>query len=313
MKEKYKNQHIVPQAYLNRFATKKNDKYIIGTRLTPTDKNNKIKLFTNSVESVAYLENYYDTLQQKDKKYWEHYLDENFDTLCGKPLSNIISIITLSSENSCVLSPESKSILSRIILSQVFRVPAYLNEQIKKSYGLVTSYKKEILSNLPNLDEKKKNLIKQISFDSDMRKNIILEGIFDKERFLKFCNILERKAWVVLYNDIRFKMPFVTSDNPVLFLDINGNKTQINKFGLLSQQMVALYPISPSILIGIYPPDIFWGALQEYDGKRFNIDDQRFIIDINTKIISQSLRHSFLPEPLFSEIKEYERTDKTLS
>ena len=306
MGEEYKNQHIVPQAYLNRFATKKGDNYIIGTRLNSNGKR-KINFFTNSVKNVAYLENYYDTLQQKDKKHWEHYLDKNFDTLCGKPLNNIISTITLSSENACVLSSENKSILSRIIMSQAFRVPSYLDEQIETSKDLLASYKEEILNSFPNLDEKKKNLIKQITFDFDTRKNIILEGVFSEERFLRFCNVLEQKVWVAFYNNIRPTMPFVTSDNPVVFSDFKGNNSKINKIGLVNDKTVILYPISPSILIGIYSPNIYFGRLQQFDGRRLNIDDMKFIIKVNTEIVSQSYIHSFLPEPLFTEIQQYEK------
>ena len=67
MKEKFKRQHIVPQAYLNRFAVLSGDRYIIGTRLS-SEKG--VKIFTRSVADVAYIENYYDTCIKKDKKYY---------------------------------------------------------------------------------------------------------------------------------------------------------------------------------------------------------------------------------------------------
>jgi len=38
MGEAYKDQHIVPQAYLNRFAVKRKKQYKIGTRYYPDAK-----------------------------------------------------------------------------------------------------------------------------------------------------------------------------------------------------------------------------------------------------------------------------------
>ena len=303
MGEQYKNQHIVSQAYLNRFAVKKGDKYIIGTRLN-SDNKHGIKLFSSSVRDVGYIKNYYDTKQRENQKFWEHKLDENFDTLCGTPLENIIANITLSSPNAQAISTASKTILSRIIMSQAIRVPAYLDDQIEKSDSLLRSYKTDIIKQNSNLPQDKIELIKQISFDADTRKNMILEGMFGKERFLRFCKVLEEKVWIAFYNDIRHQMPFVTSDNPVLFSDIKGAPTQITKLGLISDRMVILFPITPSILIGLYSPNIYFGRFKDYDGKRLNINDEKFIMKVNTEIISQSFIHSFLPEPLFTMVNE---------
>lgn len=193
MGEQYKNQHIVSQAYLNRFAVKKGEKYIIGTRLN-SDNKNGVKLFSSSVKDVGYIKNYYDTKQKEDKKFWEHYLDENFDTLCGTPLGNIIANITLSSPNTQVISSASKTVLSRIIMSQAIRVPAYLDDQIEKSDALLRTYKADIIKQNADLPHDKIELIKQISFDADTKKNMILEGMFGKERFLRFCKVLEQKV-----------------------------------------------------------------------------------------------------------------------
>lgn len=142
-------QHIVPQAYLKRFAVKRGKKYIIGTRMA-SKKKDGIKFFTRSVSDVAYLENYYDTYQQQDGKHWEHFLDKKFDILCGQPLDNIIAKITLSQNNAVVLSKEDKEILSKIILSQAFRVPAFLDEQLEKSERFIKECRNQIIEAFPD-------------------------------------------------------------------------------------------------------------------------------------------------------------------
>lgn len=304
MKESFVKQHIVPQAYLNRFAFEDENKRekVIGVRLS-SQNNSKVKIFTNSVKSVGYINNYYDTLQKEDKKHWEHYFDENFDTLCGKPLDNIISTITLSNPNIQVINTEAKSILSRIILSQSVRVPAYLDDQMEKSLALVDYYKTKFIEQNSSLPIDMKQLIKQITFDDDMRKDIIFDSVFNKEHFCKYCDILEKKTWIAYFNDIRYKLPFITSDNPVLFCNHKGIATKIDKIGLISDELVIFYPLTPSILIGIYSPDAYLGLLKHHDGRCFNINEIKFIININLKIMSQSYKHSFLPKPLFQMVK----------
>lgn len=157
MGKAFTKQHIVPQAYLKRFAVKRGKKYIIGTRMA-SKKKDGIKFFTRSVSDVAYLENYYDTYQQQDGKHWEHFLDKKFDILCGQPLDNIIAKITLSRNNADVLSKADKEILSKIILSQAFRVPAFLDEQLEKSEHFIKEYRNQIIEAFPNIlpDYKKK-------------------------------------------------------------------------------------------------------------------------------------------------------------
>ena len=306
MKEEFKNQHIVPQAYLNRFAIKKGGKYIIGTRLS--HKNGKgVKLFNSAVKDVAYIKNYYDTDNQEDVKYWEHHFNNNFDSLCGKTLESIIASITLSSQYSRAISAKYKSILSQIIMSQAIRVPAYLEEQTENATLLIDSCIENIIQQNEDLTSNQIDLIKQISFDVGMRKNMVLSGVFKKEFFGEYCKVLESKVWIVFYNNIRNKMPFVTSDNPVLFSTVGGKASKITKLGLANSKTVIFFPLTPSIMIGIYSPDILFGLVKQYDGKRINIDEERFIIDINAKIIAQSNLHSFLPEPLFSAIKDNEK------
>lgn len=300
MSEKFRKQHIVPQAYLKRFAVKYGKNYVIGTRYI-SDNGGDVKLFNRAVSDVGYLNNYYDDLYKEDKKYWEHFFDKSFDVLYGKELGNIIASITLSMPNVKVLSDESKDILSKIIISQYLRVPAFLSYEIDNSKFLINSYKKEILKELPpNFPNDKKALIENIDFNSDIRKNMILDGMFSKKYFEKFCNVLKDKTWVAYYNCYRSSTPFVTSDNPVLCSNTKGEVMPIRSIGLANDETVIFYPLSPSILIAIYSPNIYFGELRKYDGLKLLLDEEKFIMKIDEKIISQSRTHSFIPEPLFT-------------
>lgn len=299
MGEEYKNQHIAPRSYLKRFALeRKKETYIMGVRLQPKQYESP-KFFPASVDDVAYKKNYYDTLEKKDKKFWEHYIDKNFDTLCGTPLQNIIAKITLSMPNQKVLSESDKDVLSRIILSQAIRVPAFLEERISFSKKQLQEYKKETIDKLHINSANIIEAINNMELTDDSGKNIVLESLFDEEHFNKFCSILKSKTWIVYYNGIRNQIPFITCDNPVMFFEIGNEKHHLSKIGLLSDKLVILFPLSPSILIGIYSPNIYFGHLNKFDSLVKVIEETNFIIKINCTLISQSYRHSFFPHPIY--------------
>ena len=303
MTEEFKKQHIVPRSYLSRFAVhKKADTAIMGVRLQ-CETVPKPKFFLSSVADVAYRNNYYDTYAQQDTKFWEHYIDHNFDRLCGKPLENIISSIMLSLHNERVLTAQHKDVLARIILSQSIRVPTVFEGQLKRSDKILSSYKESLIAKYPNLGSEKIEAIQNIEFSTDDRKNIVLEAMFDQVRFDKFCNILKQKTWVVYYNTIADEIPYVTSDNPVMYAEFGSRKDCLIKIGLLSERLVVLFPITPRLLIGIYSPELYFGMLTRYDSKVVCIDDAKFIIKLNVSMINQSYVHSFIPNPLYDSLK----------
>lgn len=300
MSEKFKKQHIVPQSYLKRFALFKRDEtYVMGTRLC-SPKMKTPKFFKSSTADVAYRNNYYDTCAQRDKKFWEHYMDDNFDTLCGKPLGSIISSLRLSMPEKKVLNDAQKDILARIIVSQSIRVPTFFEKQVARSEQLLCKYKADILSQISDQYTDKIELIEKIEFSTDDRKNIVFEAMFDKRRFEKFCTLLREKIWIVYYNGIRDTLPFVTSDNPVVFAEIGAQNQELTKIGLMNDRLVILYPIAPDLLIGIYSPNLFFGKSDFYDSVLKVVKEEKFITRCNTKVIKQSYVHSFLPDPIYS-------------
>ena len=70
MAKQFVNQHIVPKRYLDRFASKVDGKYIIGTRYY---EKKQPKLFRASTADVGYIKNFYDVTDRDDPKYWEHF------------------------------------------------------------------------------------------------------------------------------------------------------------------------------------------------------------------------------------------------
>lgn len=304
MGEAFRKQHIVPKVYLKRFAVKSGKHYVIGTRLC---KDNKppVSFFQSEISDVGYRKNIYDTTEQDDPKYWEHYLNKEFETLYDAPLERIISKIALASKNTEILDTADIQILSKIVFSQIVRVPDYLEPQINLSRATADSYKESIFKEFPNLNNNIKQRIKQKYSTDNELKNFVLDGTFNPQRVSTYCDVLYNKTWIVLYNGIRESTPFVTSDNPVLLLDSAKNVVKLTEIGLISEKLIIYFPITPSILIGIYPKSMFLNSIKVCDKKMFilNENDKEFIDAVNQKIMTQSYIHSFIPEPLFSMMK----------
>lgn len=304
MAEPFKNQHIVPQSYLNRFAERKGKKYVIGTRFVDVG-TNEVKFFTRAVADVAYREYYYDTSVQSDPKYWEHYFCNEIDSLYGKPLESILSDITAYTDEESVLKQEDIHTLAKIIFTQIVRVPDYLEHFIQYLNKVAAAYKADILPKLPNLSKAAKGIIEKFFSTDDELKNFVLERSLNAEKMELFCAILEDKVWVVYYNSVCNLMPFATSDNPVLMMDKDGNIVRLTDLGLLSGELSIMFPLSPSVLIGIYSPCMYDGKISGLDNRKLVLTEKdiKFIMKQNLAQIENCYIHSFLPEPLYSMVK----------
>ena len=294
MAEKYKKQHIVPKSYLNHFATKqKNDKYKI---ITMIKKNNTLSdEFVQTTDKVGYISNFYDVPEKEDPKYWEHFFDINFDRLCGNRLNCIIADATLSPHKSKIINDERKDLLSRIIMSQIFRVPECLKNCERIADETIDNLRKELVRFFEEKAPDKVPIIRNLSISETQRKDMMLTGIFDKKRFNKYCNILKSKTWLVFYNNDYKTTPFITCDNPVLVTNADGSELGIFINGLVGGGTMIYFPISPAVLIAVYSPTSFWGGIAPLDGMKFNLkDENKFIMTINRRLVKQAYRHVFI-------------------
>lgn len=303
MAEKYKKQHIVPKSYLNHFATKqKNDKYNI---ITMIKKNNILSdKFVQTTDKVGYISNFYDVPERDDPKYWEHFLDENFDRLCGKKLDRIIAHASLSPNKTVILDDERKDLLSRIIISQMLRVPGFFEFGFKKSEEIMKKTKEELIEVFKEIAPDKVPVVEKVEFSDTQQKDIMLSEMFDAERFTGYCEILKRKTWIVYYNLNAKDTPFITCDNPVLVTNRNGSKIGLFVNGLIQKETSIFFPVSPSVLIAIYSPTAILGGISFLDGQKINlINEQKFIKWINELLICQAFRYVF---------KKYNNTTKEI-
>lgn len=301
MGEQFKNQHIVPKRYLDRFASKIDDKYIIGTRYYAKE---QTRLFIESTDNIGYIKNYYDVTDKDDPKHWEHFFAREIDTLCGRDMQNIIATITLSGNNAIVLSEQNKRVLSQIITAQMMRVPSSV-EYVKEIFPRIEkAVKNNVIEAIPkSLMAQYKPVIQNLCFDEQWQKEQFLNYSFSPEYFDRYCDLVLNRIWVVYENAQCNTMPFITSDNPVLIEGLGKKEIGLFHNGLTNPATCIFYPISPTIAIASYSKrGIMRGATDELDGKKLFLDDIKFIMDKNIKIMEQAYHHSFIPQPLYDMI-----------
>ena len=296
-------QHIVPKRYLDRFGRKDGKRTIIGTRLI---NKGKVRFFEDSTANVGYIKNYYDVTDKTDPKYWEHYFAREIDTLCGQTMENIIAQVMLSQKNATVLSDQDKQVLSKVIVAQLMRIPESIDYVKNVLYPRVSAQVKEdLISALPpDFVEKHREQIMNTEFSEQNQKELMFNHSFESAYFDRYCDVLQAGVWVVYVNTRRDTMPFLTSDNPVLVERVGSKDTGMFRNGLANPATCIFYPISPSIAVAIYSRRGIMGLVaDEYDGRKVLLDDLKYIMSRNVKIMAQAYRHSFIPQPLYDVVK----------
>lgn len=297
MAEEYKKQHIVPKRYLDRFGFEGDKKTLIGVKNV---KNKGSLIFTRPTDDIGYVKNLYDVTDKDDEKYWEHYLADNFDSLCGNKLGNIISAITLSKNKATVIGENEKDILSKLINSQLMRVPENMDYVNRKYPEISNRVKTDFVKRFPkNRQGRVKNAVAKAELSPEKLKEIYLNRAFDRGLFEYGCDILKQKTWVAYYNSISDIMPFVTSDNPVIIIDNVNDKKGLFQVGINSSCSIIYFPLSPKVAIQVFSN--IDSSIASLDGKKNNLDDISFIMNMNRLIFEQAYQHAFLPKSLLDE------------
>ena len=233
-KKAYTNQHIVPVSYLKRFAQKGKSAYRIGVEQFGR------KPYIASINHVGYIENYYDIPFLDDVKYWEHYFDNEIESPCRIPMTNLIAKTMLSASEMNVISDIDKYILSKFIIIQLLRVPSFIDYHILELERKIEAYKLKIIENYLLFTQRHADIMSDISFSKDEIKNLILNLITNPEKLNQYCKILANKPWVAYVNCTA--LPFITSDNPVVMTNIQNLSTSRSVNGIGNENTFFSFP-----------------------------------------------------------------------
>ena len=102
-------------------------------------------------------------------------------------------------------------------------------------------------------------------------------------------------------------MEFITSDNPVMFINSITNNARPFANGLANPTTMIYYPISPKLLLCAVHPSTYFGALSDQDGHLVDLNACKeigFISFINKKQIDQCYQHAF--GRLVSKMKQFQ-------
>ena len=297
----FTKQHIVPKFYLNGFGTRENKKGKFRIGVLQKGK----KHFIDCTDNVGYIKNYYDDELLEDRKQWEHYYKEVIEDPCSKTIRNIIARVTLSNFGHIKLTVNERRDLSIFIVAQFTRVPQFIDYQITNAKEkFIPDFKEQFLRRYgAMLSEDKREIINGIDLTESQLKNILLTNINDRSKMEKYCSILQNRIWVVYINKIYNLIPFITSDNPVVMVNIETKSFSRSDNGIGNENTIIFLPLNPYIGIGVYPPK-YWDALQHNNCRELlcNEKDMGFIQTMAKCEMNQCYKQLFLPQTYFNKL-----------
>jgi len=280
-----KKQHYVPQIYLRKFSF--SDSYARKIFVLHKDQS---KIFCTNIRDAAAERHFY-TLEKSDDQYlWENTYAKEIEPLMSNILSRIISQCEneLIQDHSFVLTQEMKKQLSISIVYQLLRGKQSREFQHDIYSKVVPSVIKDVRERFITMDETKEKILKAAIEEDDYFKLASMQATFDAKRIEKYTNILLRKRFLVFR--IIGDAEFITSDNPVMFLDAISFSAKPFSNGLTQNTTVVYFPVSPKLLIAAYDPNLYFGSLSAYDEKLIFLDcckEQSFIKMQNHKQYEQ--------------------------
>lgn len=262
-------QHYVPQVYLNKFTFSERKPY----KICALNKS-KEEIIPVCIKDIAAENNFYTTKIFEDKYAAEKHYAKEIEPMLSRVLSKICSKCENALDETVVLDYKTKEELSLSITFQLLRGKQY-REYSRKIYDL----------NAPDIIEKAKQkfLVDEVPesiYSNDFFKYISILSAFNVNQIEKYANILYYRTMIII--KITDNAEFITSDNPVMFMNAEILDSQPFCHGLLQPQTVVSYPISPKLLIVMYHPNYYFGELKNYDRKITLVNSQRDVKLINT-------------------------------
>lgn len=236
----------------------------------------------------TYLKNFSTIEHLKDKYIWENIYAKHVEPSLGELLHRVRFNCEnkLIQNNATVITEEQKILLSINIVIQMFR-GKHARIYEKKLYNeLFPEIFSDAKKRFPEMNENvEQRLFQKYSTDDNYFKAISMKIKFDDKRMKNLSEILVRRNFV-FYRINGHASSFVTSDNPVIFMDLVTQNVKPFSNGLINPTTIVYFPISPKLLLTVYHPNVFWGCLNNMDCSLQIIDslcDKNFIDTCNIK------------------------------
>lgn len=249
-------QHTVPKLYLKNFD-------IDGLKSLYVFDKKKGKLYKNSIKNISVTKDFY-TLEENDSYKWENFYAKEVEPDFERALSKLIfkTSSVLVKEGASVLQEETKKILAKGMVHQLYRGKVARQDENRRSKEL-----------LPKVIEKGKR-----RFRKNKKAVMFLEKFQVNESFFK--EIYARIAmgdhknldmffldqiWIVYKSNAEDL--FITSDNPVMFMDNATLDATPFQNGLLNLTTVIYFPISSHLMLALYHRDYMFKKMKKFANK----------------------------------------------
>lgn len=274
-------QHHVPKVYLRYFCNSDGS-------LTVYDKR-KRTLFSTGLTAVGVEKDFYTLDEMEDPYCWERTYANGIEPMMGKVLSKVISKASLLTQNGTIIIDDvEKTQLSIIMIMQLLRGKQSRDYENKLYQFLLPDVVEKAKATFGPLTDKQLESIQAFGSNDYYFKRISMDVSLDTDRIVQYAQLLGYREFIVYR--IHGNLEFVTSDNPVMFINSLTSNARPFSNGLLQESTLVYYPISPKLLICAVHPDAFFQTFSNKDGSLFHLNadtEKRFIFTMNRKQMEQ--------------------------
>lgn len=222
----------------------------------------------------------------------------------GKILSRIISQANMFvTKGALVIDDNDKLSLAHIIITQLLR-GKYNREFSKEIYkAIFHQLVHEAENQIGSFSTEQLKKIYSLLYNENALKGLSMGVVLNPKRIEEYSYTLCNHIFI--FYRIDGDMEFVTSDNPVMFLNTETHNVQPFTNGMLNEKVLIYYPISPKILLCAYPK-LLYSALLPYNDRLLPFTaktNKDYINFINYKQMEQSYNQVYAHRS--QELDEY--------
>lgn len=255
----------------------------------------KRRIFSTGVRAVG-AENDFYTLEHLENPYcWEHAYASSIEPLMGKLLSKLICQTNiLMQSGATVMNSTEKAQLAVLMVVQLLRgkQSRQYEKQLYMNYLPQALEKAKVV--FGPLSNEQNKLLQAFASDDYYFKQTASDVALDSSRISQYAKILYSRNFIIY--QIQGNMEFITSDNPVMFINSITNNARPFANGLTKPTTMVFYPISPKLLLCAVHPSACFGVFSAQDCHLVNLDACKeidFITSINNKQVDQCYQHAF--------------------
>ena len=243
----------MPKVYLKNFCSKDGSIAVL-------DKTRN-SIFSTGLEAVAVEKNFYTVDGLEDPYCWEKAYAESIEPMMSVLLPKIISRVNvLTQTGHRIINEDEKSQLSLIMVMQLLRGKQSRTYEKKLFDKLLFSTIEKVKEKFGPLTDDQQKRLDTFGIDPQFFKQISMGLTWDIKRLTRYTNILEGHDFVFYH--ICGDMEFVTSDNPVMFINSSTANAQPFANGLVHETTLIYYPLSPQLLLCAVHPNAFFNSFR---------------------------------------------------